>query len=220
MAGRPAMAREALLAAAEARIRNDPTKLALADIAAAAGVSRQSVYDIFGSRTALLAALIEYVEAAVPGVGDYQAFVVGAPTALDMLDRFIVHRAMYVPKTFDIVDAMRAIADIDEDMAAIWARYCQSRRDQCSAVAERLHHDALLRSGLTVDHAADSLWSTTAPYVWSMLAERSGWRPEQYLEAVRSMVAKAILTQDIPMSSEIAEAVDRLGAVERRLRKR
>ena len=94
-------------------------------LAAAAGVSVQSVYFVFGNKPSVLSALLDVAVA-----GDEEktatldrpwvAAALGAPHPLGQLRIQVHHGRLILERTADILLALRAAASADEDAARLW----------------------------------------------------------------------------------------------------
>lgn len=75
----------------------------------------------------------------------------------------------------------RSAAAADPEIKAFWDERVQKDfRDNQRVVVNRLAELRGLRKGLTVDRAADVLWTLNHPDNWMHLVEERGWSPEAY----------------------------------------
>jgi AcrR family transcriptional regulator len=95
----PPSMREAILDAAVRLFAERGPGVRLEDIADEAGVSRQSVYLHVGSRTGLMIAIVQHIDAQEPLPSLIQS-VFEAPSALDALDAIVALHAEYHPMTY------------------------------------------------------------------------------------------------------------------------
>ncbi len=89
------------------------------DVAEEAGVSRQAVYDHFGSRSELMVATVRYGDMVLGlrgRLGRYRA----ASTGLDRLDAFVEFWGNYIPEIYGIARALLAARETDAAVAAAW----------------------------------------------------------------------------------------------------
>src|SRR5919107_4913211 len=89
----------------------------MSDVAGAAGVSRQAVYDHFGSRADLMVATVRYGDEVLgldERLGRYRALGSG----VERLGAFIEFWGNYVPEIHGIARALMAARETDE---AVWA---------------------------------------------------------------------------------------------------
>lgn len=139
-----ALTRQAILAAArrqlEARGWSGATIRA---IAADAQVSPKTIEALFTPKSALLAAVVDYVfrggDPETPVVeGDTARAVEAAPDAATMLARYADHVTAINARAARITSVVESAAAADEQAAALWARMLQNRRYGARWAAETL----------------------------------------------------------------------------------
>lgn len=75
----------------------------------------------------------------------------------------------------------RSAAAADPEIQGFWnERVGSDFRDNQRVVVQRLAKLGSLRKDLTIDRAADILWTLNHPDAWSHLVEERGWKPEEY----------------------------------------
>jgi AcrR family transcriptional regulator len=146
-------------------------------IAAEAGVSVQTVYATYGSKTAILIALLDRLETdAVPGGGETGP--AGDPGAqLKALVGF--HRRRY-ERGADVIAVGLGSAAGDPDVAAHVDTGHRRRRAAQAALVGTWHREGALRDGLSRREAADVLWALTSPDLYLLHVRGSGWSPSRY----------------------------------------
>jgi AcrR family transcriptional regulator len=77
---------------------------------------------------------------------------------------------------------IREAAPVDPEIGALWERIQTEFHANQRAIVERLSQRKALRPGLSVDRAADILWTLNHPDVWQLLVGERGWTPDQYEE--------------------------------------
>ena len=171
----------------------------MAAVADRAGVSVQTLYNIFGAKSALLKQV-------------YDVALVGDDEPVPLADRPAV-RALYAqtdPReflygyarlgrelmdrlgTFILVLAAGAAAG-DEDLVAHLATTDAERLTGTEMAARRIAELGALRDGLDVERARDSLWTLNSVGVWELLTQRRGWSSEQYERWVGEAMCAAVL---------------------------
>ena len=78
-----------------------------------------------------------------------------------------------------LLQVLRDAAPLEPEIARLWARIQSEYRENQKAVVKSLGSGAL-RSGLSVDRAADILWTLNHPNTWIQLGVLRGWSPAQY----------------------------------------
>ncbi len=177
--------RQILDAAERLFIRDGYVATSMAMIAKEAGVALKTVYVAFETKSGLLQALwnrnLRRGAEEVP-VKDQQWFkaVLEEPDPAKAL-RLNAHNARkqktrVAPLGNVILSAAAADPEIDALSKRIWSQFYDNQRD----VVESIHRRKGLKPGLTVDRAADILWTLNHPRVYWLLLESRGWTPEDY----------------------------------------
>jgi AcrR family transcriptional regulator len=191
-----ARSRDAILVTAHSRfLRAGVQDTTVAEIAADAGVSVDTVYKAFGGKAGLLRALCER---ALEGSGDVpaetrsdllQATEHDARTLLRGLGRLTAEVA---PR---IAPLMLLLPVAGGDMAALRAELESSRLARMSLVASRLAAHGHLRPGLSPDVAADILWTYSSPELFGLLVLGRGWPPDRFGRFVGDALIGALLPE-------------------------
>jgi AcrR family transcriptional regulator len=166
--------------------------LRLEDVARAAGVSRQSIYLHFGSRPALLLALVEHVDE-VEGLAALVAHVRAAADGIEALDRLVALNARYEPRIRAVVVAHDAARHQDADLEAAWQDRMRRRRALCRYVVQRLEADGALAPGLPADEATDVLWALLSSRVHEDLVHARRWSRRRYEARMRAVLRSTVV---------------------------
>lgn len=170
----------------------------LTAVAAHAGVAVQTVYKIFGTKKALLSALVDVTIAgddepvALPErqfVTDIEA----QPHARDRLDRFAAHLVETHARQAAVMLALAGAATADPDAAAIWRKNLDDRRRGMRMFAAALAATGELRTDHTVDTVADVLWLAMDVRNYDWLVRERGWSAEEFRRWYVDTVAAAVL---------------------------
>jgi AcrR family transcriptional regulator len=79
-----------------------------------------------------------------------------------------------------LAEVIRSAAEIDPDIAALWARIGSEYRANQRTIVESLNDKRALRPDLDVERATDILWTLNHPNVWQLLVGERRWTPDQY----------------------------------------
>ncbi|MEV4132158.1 helix-turn-helix domain-containing protein [Dactylosporangium sp. NPDC049742] len=170
----------------------------LTAVAAEAGVAIQTVYKVFGSKQALLSALVDVMVAgddepvALPDrqfVADIQAL----SDARAKLERYARHLAETLARTAQVMLALAAAATADADAAAIWRKNVDDRRAGMGMFAAELASTGQLRPEHTAGTAADVLWLAMDVRNYDWLVRQRGWPAERFQRWYVDTVAAALL---------------------------
>jgi AcrR family transcriptional regulator len=171
----------------------------LTAIAAEAGVAIQTVYKVFGSKQALLAALVDVTIAgddepvALPD-RQFVAQIRALTDARAKLDRYARHLVDTHARQAQVMLALAAAATADSEAAAIWSKNRDDRRNGMTMFAADLASTGELRPEHTLDTAADVLWLAMDVHNYDWLVRQRGWPPERFQRWYVDTVAAALLT--------------------------
>jgi TetR/AcrR family transcriptional regulator of autoinduction and epiphytic fitness len=192
--------RRAVLDAA-ARLFVDPGYAAtpLTAIADEAGVAIQTVYKIFGSKNALLSALVDVTIAgddSPVALADRQfvADIRALTDARAKLARYAQHLAGTHARQAQVMVALAGAATADPEAAAIWRKNLDERRQGMTMFATELASTGQLRTDHTVETATDVLWLAMDVRTYDWLVRERGWSSERFQRWYVDTVAGAILT--------------------------
>jgi AcrR family transcriptional regulator len=193
---RPKSTREAILVATAELLGERGAGVALEEIAERAGVSRQTLYLHFGSRTGLMIATAQHIDEQGT-LGRLLQEVFEAPTALDALDAIVSLHAEYYPVIYPIARLFMAGKYHDDALRAAWDDRMQSRHGLYHEIVERLHRDGVLAPEWDVETATDILWSITSWELWEQLTLERGWSEADYLRHLRAVLRSVLCHGDL-----------------------
>lgn len=168
----------------------------VAQVAAEAGTSVETVYKAFGGKSGLVRALWER---GLDGRGD-----VPAPDRSDLLsstetEPVAVLRgwgtlsAELAPQVAPIMLLVRGAAATDPDMATLLAEAEAQRRTRMRHNARRLQQRGWLRPGINLAQATDILWTYSSAELYDLLVLKSGWPAKRYGEFIGNALLAALL---------------------------
>jgi AcrR family transcriptional regulator len=167
--------------------------ITLVDVAREAGVSRQTVYLLFGSRAGLLLAMVEDVDERSDGPAGLAAARSTAVPA-QLLDAYARAWLAYVPVVFPVARALAsAAASGDADAAAAWDTRMQRLRGGLLQVMRTLQAEGLLRPEWTPATAADWAYSAMHVDVWQHLVVDCRWKPRDAVERIVEGLGRALM---------------------------
>ena len=183
--------RERILDSARRLLENNAwSGVGLGEVAKAAGVSRQAIYLHFGSRSALLLALVEYVDE-VEGLNELIERVRDADSGADALDRMVWVNSVYEPRIHAVVVAHDAARRTDPDLEAAWQDRMRRRRALYRGVADRLAAEGAL--ALPRKDAVDLMWALLGPRVHEDLVVERGWSRKRYEDHMSALLRGALV---------------------------
>ena len=165
------------------------------DIAEKAGVSVETVYGQ-GSKAALLLAAVDRVRAGdadsaqVADRTDMRT-VLEAGSPQETLEHLRDLITSSLPAALPLLAAFPRAAHADPEIAIAYEEYEQRRWADLQPIAEALAPE--LRPGLTVDEAADVVWSLLDPVAADGLVRRRGWTIEGWAAWVTAALGRVLL---------------------------
>jgi AcrR family transcriptional regulator len=174
------------------------------EIAAAAGVSRATVFTSVGGKAVLLKTALD-----VAIVGDDE------PVSLPDRPRSKAIRAEPDPRKYlalyaelvtemngrmaGIHEAVRGAAGVDPDARALWESHLAQHRQGAANVIGDLTRKGGIRQDLDAEAAADIVW-LLGPSAYHMLVHRRGWSPDRFQAWLAETFISQLLPDDHPRS--------------------
>src|SRR5215210_8561977 len=166
----------------------------MSDVAGAAGVARQAVYDHFGSRAELMVATARYGDE-VRGLEERLVGYRAASGGVERLEAFVEFWGNYIPEIYGIARALLAARDTDEAVAAAWDDRMFVVQEACRDIVERLRRDGMLVAGWSKEEAGDLLWAMLSIGNWENLTLERGWPVDQYVEKMQELARRAFVKE-------------------------
>lgn len=184
-------------AARELLERHGPNGVGMEDIARAAGVSRQSAYLHFGSKTGLLLALVAHVDAA-RDVNELVERLWAEPDALAALDAVADLAARTNPEVHRIGIALDAARRWDDAFEPAWQDRMSLRLRRYRRLAKWLQQDGSLGPGWTIADATSLMWSLTSIETYDQLVVERGMPLSRYNRLLRTTLRTALTAEFSP----------------------
>lgn len=161
-------------------------------LAAAAGVSVQTLYLAWGSKRALLRA---YMESILAGDATSPEDAASRFTGLPPRDRLTELAALVA----DIADRAatgwrlyRDAAAVDPEIAADWSDLQTLRHRLITRILADITENALA-DGLSREKAADTAWAIASPETHDLLVRRRGYQPHEFRDWMSRTLIASIL---------------------------
>jgi AcrR family transcriptional regulator len=157
----------------------------VSDIAARAGVNVDTVYELVGRKSILLRELIEQAISGVDHavVAEERGYVVAMRAEPDPVKKLITY-AHSIRETQErlapLLLALREASSTDPEAERVWKEISDRRAANMRSLVGHLRDAGGIRSGLSVDEAADVVWATNSPELFVMLTRERGWSPDKY----------------------------------------
>jgi AcrR family transcriptional regulator len=157
----------------------------MAAIAGEAGVALKTVYVAFETKSGILRALWNVLlrgdedDAPVAERAWYRE-VVEEPDPERQLRLNARNSRIVKLRIGAVIEVIRAAAPTDRDIEALWNRIQTEFHANQRVIVESLQEKSALAPGLSVERAADLLWTLNHPNLWQLLVVQRGWTPEEY----------------------------------------
>jgi AcrR family transcriptional regulator len=184
--------------ALELFLRHGYAATTLDQIAANAGVAVQTIYFHFGNKATVLKQIVDIL-------------AVGDDEPVPMLDRawvqqmreepdgsralaiFLASSRTILTRLAPVLKIVRDAAGADPEMAVLWQTSQQQRIADYQAFVQMLASKQALRSGLTVEHATDIIFTLVSPEVYLSFTVQRGWTPGQWEHWITHTLVATIL---------------------------
>jgi AcrR family transcriptional regulator len=197
-----ARTRAAILAAArELFLRDGLGATTIAAIAEAATVSVDTIYKAYGGKPGLLRALCDEAlagEGPVPAETRSDALQRSDVAAEDVVRGFGRLSAEVAPRVAPILLLIRDGAAGSADVAALRAELDDQRLRRMTQNARTLALRRFLRKGVSVERAAEIMWTYTAPELYELLVLGRGWSAKRYGDFIADALVAALLPELTP----------------------
>jgi len=168
----------------------------IARIAMDAGVSEETVYKAFGNKIALVRAIRDQ---ALAGAGPVHAerrsdrMQASENDPRQIIRGWGVLTTEVAPRVAPVLLLVRDAAASDPELARLQAEMDAARLTRMTHNARTLLEGGHLRRGITLDEAADVLWTYSSPELYEMLVIRRGWAVERYGRFIADAMIAALL---------------------------
>jgi AcrR family transcriptional regulator len=172
----------------------------MAEIAQAAGVSRQTLFYAFGNRAGLLVAMVRHKDSLTDHVAQLSALARGDGADAATLHAFLDVWLRYLPEVYPVAIQLEAGALTDTDAALAFADrfYNQGLRRGLERILGRMAAAGALRPGQDPARLADLCLSLLLPSAWRALVIDSGWAPAAFAASRHVLVDAALAPAGSP----------------------
>ncbi len=157
----------------------------MAQIAAEAGVVADTVYAAIGPKPVLFRLLIERAisgedGAVTPLERDYVRAMRAEPDAREKLAIYARAVRRIQTRLAPLFLALQAAAISEPELAQLWREISERRAANMRLLATDLAATGSLRVDISVEQAADIIWSMNAAEYYDLLVQQRGWSPERF----------------------------------------
>jgi AcrR family transcriptional regulator len=188
-----------LLAARDLFVGQGYAATSVADIAAAAGVSVDTLYAAVGRKPQLLLAVhdMELAESDVPLAAEQRGYVQDVRAAVGAAAKIAVYAAALgrvLPRTVPLLEALRVAGQSDEACRAVHTAVNERRAAHMRLFAADLRATGELRDDLDDDAVADLVWTMNAPDYYLLVRSR-GRSAADYADLVRDVWTRTLIAR-------------------------
>ncbi|MEZ4321120.1 MAG: TetR/AcrR family transcriptional regulator [Myxococcota bacterium] len=161
----------------------------MAEVARAAGVSRQSVFNAVGSRAGLLLEMVRYRDTRSEHVATLGR-IAGTPSPdAATLHAYVDAWLDYLPEVYPVAIQLEVASLTDADADAAWRDRIVGRgvRRGLDGICARLEASGSLRGG-SAKEAADLCLSWVLPSTWRHLVVSCNWTPEAFRASRHALI--------------------------------
>lgn len=169
----------------------------ISDIAAAAGVAVQTIYNSIGSKNDVLSRVLDYAAAggrapaSVPMFMREQAESVSDPAQI--IAQLVTFWRGALKRTAPVFRVLREAAAVDPHAAALEKERAAQRLRNYQTPARLLADHGVLRDDLTVDQAAAAIFAIGHPETYRTLVLEGSWSEGRWAGWARTTLETALL---------------------------
>ena len=164
------------------------------EIAAQAGVSRQTIFLAFGGRAGLLVAMLRNKDEQSQHVARLREIASGSGNEWSDFLSFIDVWLDYLPVIYPVGIQLDVAAMHDKDAAAAWDdRMKKALLYGMKHILARLQSADRIAPGWTADTAAEMAWSLVHPASWRLLVIECAWSAEDFRRTRIEIICQTLL---------------------------
>lgn len=172
--------------------RRKGADVSMAEIAKAAGVSRQAVYLHFADRADLMLALVRYAHEKL-GAAEQLLKLEQAANGVAAMKLWISLQASINPSVWSVARSLEVVRRTDEAAERGWQDRLKHRLELCRQIVTRMYNDGTLKRRVTPEVATEMLWSITSLRAWEDLVLERGWTASQYEKRITTLLCDALV---------------------------
>ncbi len=173
-------------------IASKGASVSMADIAAAAQMTRQSIYVHFGSRGGLLFELVKRADERF-GIWDDFGAAMKEQNPAARLDAVLSAWLRFVPKIHPVATDLIRLRSGDRDAEIAWGDRMTDLLAFYRVLVTQLEKEKVLAKGWTVDTAADFIWVTSSMQSWDLYVNERFWSPQAAARQIRKTIVTTLL---------------------------
>jgi AcrR family transcriptional regulator len=161
-------------------VREGRLDVGMGAIAAAAGVSRQTLHLAFGGRTGLLVAMARRADQRSAAAERMRQAARADDDGVASFEAFISAWIEHLPEIYPVGVLLFAARETDAAARTAWEDRMESLRGLFTRILRRAEAAGRLRAGVSVAVASDLAWSMTHLDAWRHLVIERGWASDDF----------------------------------------
>lgn len=174
-------------------LSEEKSGLRMIDVAKAAGVTRQTVYDHFSNRSEMLTAAILHFGDRMD-VDSLLADSRAAETGEARLAAFTRAMTVVFPRINPLHEALTRLGEADADAKAAWDNRLAAMKQGCAAAIAALARDGRLRPEWSEATASDYYFTLLGIDAWAHCVLDCGWHEDAYLAHLQRVTHETFVT--------------------------
>jgi AcrR family transcriptional regulator len=165
-------------------------------IARGARVAAPTVFAVFGSKRAILFALLDRMAAAADPGRLHEAIAGAAGDPRRQLRAQIAFNTRFYAAGIDLIEIARTVSGAEPDFEEMW-REGESRRHRAEAViVQEWARAGALAPGLSGRAATDLLWALSGPDMFRLLVVEQGWSRRRFEARLAALLERSLFRTD------------------------
>ena len=164
----------------------------MAEIAVAAGVSRQAVYLHFKSRGGLLMELVKRADERFHIREDLEK-ALAIPDPRKRLESWLRAWFVFVARIHPVARDLVRLRPTDKDAAAAWDDRMSDLQSWLRVLTASLKKEGALAPGWSVKDAADYLWVSSSVPAWDLFVAECGWGESKVAKTLVARICQVLL---------------------------
>lgn len=164
-------------------------------IAQEAEVSVPTLYAVFGSKPAILSALVKSAGADE----DIRALSRAAFAETDPRRRLQLAAKITCAinqRDSDITDLLWQAGGGDPDLAAVWRQSHRQRLNRLGEIINGIAEQGALKAHVPIEEATEILWGLSSPEIFRLLVRERGWTPQHFEDWLAATMITLLLRSD------------------------
>jgi AcrR family transcriptional regulator len=170
----------------------------IAAIAKEAGVSKETIYAIFGSKVVLIGEMVKAsVAKSTPGkhfLDEERPRAIRAESdQARQIDLWATYLSEILERVSPLMAVVRSGSEVEPEMGELYRALHKGRRANLSLLAHSILNQGALRNSLSVEKTTDILWQLASPEMFHLLTGIGGYSTQRYAEWLAGMLKAALL---------------------------